>query len=79
MSEKTPNWGGDRRSVVAKAKHINHVGNPLWEYRVTHGLTQRDLSQEMFISQQCISDYERGRIKLSKYVLEWLKERGVSA
>ena len=77
MSVKSPNWGGDRRSTTAKAKHINHLGNPLWEYRVSHGLTQRDLSEEIYISQQCISDMERGRAKISKYVRGWLQERGV--
>lgn len=77
MSEKTPNWGGDRRSPQAQAKHINHLGNPLWEYRVSHGLTQRELAEEMFICQQCISDYERGRLPLSKYVREWLRQKGV--
>lgn len=77
MSTKTPNWGGDRRSAMAKAKHINHLGNPLWEYRVMRGITQRDLAEEMFISQQCISSMERGKSKLSAYTIEWLKKRGV--
>lgn len=74
---QTPNWGGDRRSAMAKAKHINHLGNPLWEYRVMRGITQRDLAEEMFISQQCISSMERGKSKLSTYTIEWLKKRGV--
>jgi DNA-binding XRE family transcriptional regulator len=77
--QKSPNWGGDRRSAIAKAKHINHIGNPLWEYRVMRGLTQRDLAEEMYISQQCISDMERGRLPLSKYVREWLRQKGVCA
>lgn len=50
----------------------------MWEYRVSHGLTQRDLAEEIYISQQCISDMERGRAKISKYVRGWLQERGVS-
>lgn len=78
MSVKSPNWGGDRRSPTAMAKHINHLGDPLWEYRVSRGLTQRDLAEEMYICQQSISDMERGRAKISKYVRGWLQERGVA-
>lgn len=78
MSVKSPNWSGDRRSHTARAKHINHLGNPLWEYRVSHGLTQRDLAEDLYISQQCISDMERGRLPISKYVRGWLQERGVA-
>ena len=78
MSVKSPNWGEDRRSPTAMAKHINHLGNPLWEYRVSLGLTQRDLAEKMYISQQCISDMERGRAKISTYVRGWLRERGVA-
>lgn len=78
MSIKTPNWGGDRRSAMAKAKHINHLGNPLWEYRVMRGLTQRELSDEMYISQQCISSMERGTARISEYVRRWLREKGVA-
>ena len=75
---KTPNWGGDRRSETAKAKHCNHPGNPLWEYRVSRGMNQRDLAEEMYISQQTVSDMERGRIGISCYVRGWLRERGVT-
>ena len=42
------------------------------------GLTQRDLAEEMYISQQSISDMERGRLPISKYVRGWLQERGVT-
>ena len=72
---KTPNWGGDRRSAVAKAKHLNHPGNPLWEYRVSRGLTQRDLAEELYVVQQTISDMERGRAPISQYVRSWLEAR----
>lgn len=78
MSTKTPNWGGDRRSAMAKAKHINHLGNPLWEYRVGRGLTQRELAEEMYLCQQNISCMERGALPLNEYTKNWLKERGVS-
>ena len=76
---KTPNWGGDRRSTAAKAKHCNHVGNPLWEYRVSRGLNQRDLAEEMYVAQQTISDMERGKRPISPYVRDWLRERGKEA
>jgi ribosome-binding protein aMBF1 (putative translation factor) len=67
----SPNWGGDRRSEHA---HINHLGNPVWEFRVMHGLTQRALGKRLFISQQIISDMERGRVGISEYVLQWMRD-----
>lgn len=70
---KTPNWSEDRRNAVAKAKHMNHPGNPLWEYRVSRGLTQRDLAEELYVVQQTISDMERGRSPISQYVRSWLE------
>lgn len=68
-------WGGDRRSPKA---HVNHVGNPLWEYRVMNRLTQRELAEEIYISQSTISDMERGRSPITDYVKDWLRERGVA-
>ena len=70
------NWGGARRGPTA---HVNHVGNPLWEYRVEHRLTQRQLADAMYMGQQSISDMERGRTKLNAYVKDWLKARGYEA
>lgn len=70
----SPNWGGDRRSERAKGTHINHLGNPLWEFRVMNGLTQKTLGKRLYISQQAISDMERGRISISEYVLQWMKD-----
>ena len=68
------NWGGDRRSEHAKGAHINHLGNPLWEYRVMLGLTQKVLAQRMHVSQQNISDMECGYLKINDYVLQWMKD-----
>lgn len=68
-------WGGDRRSPKA---HVNHVGNPLWEYRVMRKLSQAQLANEMFVSQRSISDMERGRLPLNDYTKNWLTARGVT-
>ena len=70
------NWGGARRGPTA---HVNHLGNPLWEYRVEHRMTQRQLADAMYMGQQSISDMERGKTKLSEYVKDWLKARGYEA
>lgn len=67
-------WGGDRRSEKA---HVNHLGNPLWEYRVMHRLTQNELAEEMHMCQQSISDMERGRLPINDYTKNWLTARGV--
>ena len=74
MTERTPNWGGDRRSAQAKAKHLDHPGNPLWEFRVSRGLAQRELADMMYIAQQTISDVERGQRPISPYIANWLEE-----
>ena len=66
-------WGGDRRSATAKAKNMNHPGNPLWEYRVSRGLTQRDLAEKMTVCQQEISGMERGVRPISEYVLRYME------
>jgi len=75
---KSENWGGDRRSEMAKAKHINHPGNRLWEYRVSRGLTQRELAERLYVTQQCISCMERGATRISAYTQQWLdaQEKG---
>ena len=70
------NWGGARRGPTA---HVNHVGNPLWEYRVENHLTQRELAEQMYVAQSSISDMERGRTKIQPYVKDWLKSRGWDA
>lgn len=66
-------WGGARRGPTA---HINHLGNPLWEYRVEHRLTQKQLADAMYMGQQTISDMERGRLPINSYVKGWLQMRG---
>ena len=63
--------GGDRRSYKAL---VHHPGNPLWEYRKRLGLTQQKLAEQMFVSQEVISDMEIGRRKVSDYVIGWMKE-----
>ena len=70
----SPNWGGDRRSERAKGTHINHLGNPLWEFRVMNRLTQKALAELMHMSQQNVSDMERGRIRINEYVLQWMED-----
>ena len=72
--EKSPNCGGDRRSTIAKAKHINHPGNPLWDYRVSKGLTQRQLAEQLFICQQGISSMERGETRISADIYQYMEE-----
>lgn len=66
-------WGGDRRSATAKAKNMNHPGNALWEFRVSRGLTQRELEEQMLVCQQEISKMERGVRPISEYVLRWME------
>lgn len=66
-------WGGDRRSDTAKAKNANHLGNALWEYRVSRGLTQRGLAKEMTVRQQEISKMECGVRPISEYVLRYME------
>jgi len=73
----TQNCGGDRRSAEFKTKqHNNHLGNPLWEYRVKRNVTQRELAKELHITQETISAMERGKSRISRYVMEWLREQG---
>ncbi|MBP5460756.1 MAG: helix-turn-helix transcriptional regulator [Lachnospiraceae bacterium] len=73
MEPKKNKCGGDRRSKAAKAGHINHVGNTLWEYRVMRGLTQKELSQKMYVSQQHLSDMECGKRKITPYAIEYMR------
>lgn len=42
-------------------------------------MTQRQMAEVMFISQQALSDMERGKTKLSAYVKDWLQKRGYEA
>lgn len=73
----TANCGGDRRSYGYHHKQSAiRMGNPVWEYRVKHNLTQRELAKRMYTSQETVSAWERGKCKVSKYALEWLRERG---
>lgn len=73
----TTNCGGDRRSDKRRAfERLNRVGNPIWEYRVKHNISQKELAKKMYVSQGSISEWERGVSKISQYALEWLRERG---
>ena len=74
MEPKKNKCGGDRRSKAAKAGHVNHIGNPLWEYRITRGMTQKELSERMFVCQQSISDMERGRLPITPYVYKFMMD-----
>jgi len=73
----TSRCGGDMKSAERKKyERLNRIGNPIWEYRVKYNLTQRELAKQMYITQETISAWERGKCKVSRYALEWLRERG---
>ena len=71
------NCGDDRQHTdILMKQHNNHIGNPLWEYRVKHNITQRQLAKQLYITQTRISAMERGKQQISSYVMDWLRERG---
>lgn len=72
----TTNCGGDRRSgKYHEFSRIKRTGNPVWEYRTAHKLTQKDLANQMHTSQESVSSWERGKCKIPVYAIEWIKER----
>lgn len=71
----TSNCGGDRRNNKRhEFERINRLGNPVWEYRVKHNITQRELAKRMYTTQETVSSWERGKCKIPAYALTWLQE-----
>lgn len=69
--------GGDRHSAAFMTKQrAARTGNPVWEYRMSHNLTQKQLANMMHVTQETVSAMERGKSKISQYVADWLKAHG---
>jgi predicted transcriptional regulator len=67
--------GGDRHSAAALQRY-SHPGNQLWEYRAKLGLTQGKLAERFYVTQQSISDMERGRTPIMPHIKAFLDEQG---
>jgi ribosome-binding protein aMBF1 (putative translation factor) len=55
-----------------KEMHSNRVGNLLAGARLKAGITQAELAQKLNVRQNMISDYERGKRRISKAMAERL-------
>lgn len=67
--------GGDRRSPAARQRY-SHPGNPLWEYRVAHGMSQQELADMLLVYQPDISNMERGKEPIRAHIMDFLEEQG---
>ena len=80
IERDTSNCGGDRRSEKRHSfEAINRIGNPVWEYRVKHNITQRELARRMYTTQETVSSWERGNSKIPPYAIDWLREHDKEA
>lgn len=74
------NGAGDKRGEKRHSfVNINRTGNPVWEYRVKHNITQRELAKKLYTTQESVSAWERGKCKIPPDVIDWLREHDKEA